>query len=51
MGTSLGPRYIPYTYMDPLGQKLLLPAVLPESAQTGSHAPRLQAQYDRLGNV
>ena len=22
MGTSLGPKYIPYTYMDPLGKGL-----------------------------
>ena len=22
MGTSLGPKYIPYTYMDPLGKAL-----------------------------
>ena len=24
MGTPLGPKYIPYTYMDPLGQQLKL---------------------------
>ena len=23
MGTSLGPKYIPYTYMDPLGEALV----------------------------
>ena len=23
MGTLLGPKYIPYTYMDPLGQRKL----------------------------
>ena len=23
MGTPLGPKYIPYTYMDPLGEDLL----------------------------
>ena len=26
MGTSLGPKYIPYTYMDPLGYKQKSPA-------------------------
>ena len=27
MGTPLGPKYIPYTYMDPLGKlKVFLPA-------------------------
>ena len=24
MGTPLGPKYIPYTYMDPLGKFLLI---------------------------
>ena len=24
MGTPLGPKYIPYTYMDPLGQQTIL---------------------------
>ena len=24
MGTALGPKYIPYTYMDPLGLMLLM---------------------------
>ena len=23
MGTPLGPKYVPYTYMDPLGMSLL----------------------------
>ena len=27
MGTFLGPKYIPYTYMDPLGSLVLKPAV------------------------
>ena len=24
MGTALGPRYIPYTYMDPLGMEIII---------------------------
>ena len=33
MGTPLGPKYIPYTYMDPLGKSLpgKMPTELPEA--------------------
>ena len=40
MGTPLGPKYIPYTYMDPLGKEQLL-----QLKSSESHPPEAVPIY------
>ena len=49
MGTPLGPKYIPYTYMDPLGKGLAKPV---EDLARGSSGLRSLSFRDQgLGRV